>query len=60
MLSLNKIWGKRIQDKEMIRTFSFRNRELKPDEFHRLSADVFAESVLRNPRERSGDDIMVP
>lgn len=50
-----------MQGKEMIRTlFSFRNRELKADEFHRLSADLFAESVLRNPRERSGDDITVP
>lgn len=50
-----------MQGKEMIRTlFSFRNRKLKADEFHRLSADLFAESVLRNPREQLGDDITVP
>lgn len=49
-------------DKEIIRTlFRFRKKEHSHQmKFHRLSADLFAKSALRNPREGLGDDITVP
>lgn len=48
--------------KETIRMlFSFRKEEHSHHmKFHRHSADLFAKSALRNPREGLGDDITVP
>lgn len=48
--------------KETIRMlFSFRKEEHSHQmKFHRHSADLFAKSALRNPREGLGDDITVP
>lgn len=57
-----KIDRERLGAKEIIRTlFSFRNKESSSQmKFHKLSIDLFAKSVLRNPREELGDDITVP
>lgn len=58
-----KTGGQRVGSKEIIGTlFSFRTKECSNQmKFHRLStADLFAKTALRNPREGSGDDITVP